>query len=438
MRLKNHKKELVEIYSEVGGVIAETARVFCKRNKLVYDDTFRRKVSAYLSRLGVSKNQKQVSQEDSQKWDENVNKEEAYLEQIASEKVKTLEDLVRVCNIDLDSWEIERWLCNTWGVTAFKDNPKGTYRTNYQVKVWLKRKAVTLEQGIEKVLEVIDKYTPKSLVKSSGNNKHIVATMADFHIGADIKDLVRTPDFNVEILLDYISYCVDKINAYGASAVTLNLLGDFYESISGMNHENTFKSLGRNMWGGNVIILANEIMATHLISKINNLESVNIVSGNHDRMTASNKLDNTGEGAKVLWHMLKKDFPTLPIDYSNSVITVEIDGINYILTHGDKGISRKDVSKVVFDYGDPKLFNLLMEGHFHSRKTVKALTQKGKFYEEVEVVSLDEANYRKINVASLFTGNYYSESLGFSGTAGMTISFNNGVSNRPEVHDICI
>ena len=64
------------------------------------------------------------------------------------------------------------------------------------------------------------------------------------------------------------------------------------------------------------------------------------------------------------------------------------------------------------------------------------LTQKAKFYEEVEVVSLDEANYRKINVASLFTGNYYSESLGFAGTAGMTITFNNGISNRPIVHDI--
>lgn len=441
MKLRTNKKELIEIYNSTGGIIAETARIYCMRHKLEYNDTKRRAVSKFLASSGVTKKQAFKSDPGSsedQKWEENLSKDEAYLEAIKAEKVTSLEDLVRICNIDLQVWEVERFLCNTWGVTAFKHDPEGTYRTNYQVKVWLKRRSLTLDQGIEKVLKIIQKYTPKKLLIAPTKGRHIVATMADLHIGADIKDLVRTPDFNIEVLLKYLGYCVDKINSYGASKVTLNLLGDFYESISGMNHENTFKSLGRDMWGANVIIIANEILTTHLLSKINNLVEVNIVSGNHDRMTASNKLDNTGEGAKILWHMLKKDYPLLPINFSNSVLVKTIDGINYILTHGDKGLSKKEISKVVFDYGDPSLFNLLMEGHFHTRKTVKALTQKAKFYEEVAVVSLDEANYRKINVASLFTGNYYSESLGFSGSAGMTISFNNGVSERPEVHDITI
>lgn len=441
-QLKHDKKEILDIFSKTGGIISETARIYCKHHGMHYDDVARRKMSRYLSKLGASK-PTQVKNDtqgpDGQKWDENISKDEAYLEQLVSEKIQSLEDLVRVCNINLDIWEIERFLCNSWGVTAFKDNPKGTYRTNYQVKAWLKRRSLTLEQGMEKVLKVLDKYTPKVLNISPGaNKKHIVATMADFHLGAEISNLMRTHDFNVEVLLDYIGYCVTKINAYNADKVTLNLLGDFYESISGMNHENTFKSLMKNGWGGNVIILANEIIATHLISKINNIIEVNIVSGNHDRMTASNKLDNTGEAAKVLWHMLKKDFPILPINYSDSVLVREIDGICYILTHGDKNFSRKELSKVVFDYGNPNLYNLLMEAHFHTRKTVKAITQKAKFYEETEVVSIDEVNYRKINVASLFTGNYFSESLGFAGNAGCTISFNNGVNGKPEVHDICI
>lgn len=438
MKLKKNKDLLIQLYKETGGIIAETARLYCKELDIPYNDSKRRAVSSFLAKNGISKEVPKKNQ-GTQKYSENINKDTAELEQVVDEKVKSLEDLVRICNIDLSVWEIERWVCNTWGVTAFKHNRSGTYRTNYQVKVWLKKKSITFEQGISKVLDVLEGYTPKLL--STGltpGKKHIVASMADFHIGAHIRDLVRTPDFDIKVLLDYLHYCVYKINAYKAQKVTLNLLGDFFESLSGLNHENTFKSLGKDMWGANVIIIANEIMSTHLLSKINNLVGVNIVSGNHDRMTKSKTVDNTGEGAKVLWHMLKKDFPLLPINYSDSVLTVEIDGINYILTHGDKGLSKKDISKTIFDYGDNKLFNLLLEGHYHTRKTVKALEQQAKFYEETEVVSMDEVNYRKINVPSIFTGNYYSESLGFAGNAGMTISFNNGVNNKPEVHDITI
>lgn len=215
------------------------------------------------------------------------------------------------------------------------------------------------------------------------------------------------------------------------------MLGDFYESLSGLNHENTFKSLAKNGWGADVIIMANEILTDHFLSKINNLVEINMVSGNHDRMTISKKVDNTGEGAKILWYMLKKDYPDLQINYSDSVLVREIDGINYILTHGDKGLNKKEMSKVVFDYGNNKLYNILMEGHWHTRRVVKGMTAKPVYYEEAEVVSLDEANYRRISVSALFTGNYYSESLGFAGTAGMTLTYNNG-KGRPEVVDVTL
>lgn len=441
MNLKPYVKELADLYSEAGGVIAECARIFCKRNSIEYTDTFRRDVSRVLAKAGISKSpqyKSDPSEGGDQKWEESIGKDEAYMEKIASEKVQSLEDLVRICNIDLDVWTVERYLCNVWGVTAFRDNPNGTYRSNYQVKVWLKRKSVDYAKGISMVLDVIENYTPKpTLAIKSKSKLHLVGNLADLHTGAYIRDLIRTPDFDVEVLLDLLEQCANKINSYNASKVTINMLGDYFESISGLNHENTFKSLGLNMWGANVIIVANEIISTRFLSRINNLEEVNMVSGNHDRMTSSNKIDNTGEGAKILWHMLKKDYPKLPINYSNSVLTRKIDGINYILNHGDKMLSKKDISKIVFDYGDNSSFNLLLEGHLHTRKAFKTYASQGKFYEETEVVSLDELNYRKYVVPALFTGNYFSESLGFSGTAGMLLTHNNG-KDRPEVIDVTL
>ena len=48
-------------------------------------------------------------------------------------RIKTLEQLIRVCEINLDDWTIQRHVCNAWEVTTREGN---TY-TNHQVKAWL-------------------------------------------------------------------------------------------------------------------------------------------------------------------------------------------------------------------------------------------------------------------------------------------------------------
>jgi len=73
--------------------------------------------------------------------------------QSSSERIKTLEDLIEACNIDLDIWRVERWLANKWEVGAkaeFKDltwkqgvidgalHADGlTIEPLFQVKAWL-------------------------------------------------------------------------------------------------------------------------------------------------------------------------------------------------------------------------------------------------------------------------------------------------------------
>lgn len=372
-------------------------------------------------------------------WYQDESKGTANLSQVVDKQIKSLDDLVKACSIDLDEWEVERWVCNSWGVTAFpKDQPLGVQSTNYQVKAWLKKREKSLGEVVDILLPSISSYTPKNRwVKRVGKTRVGVANFADFHFGAKVKDLLRTRDFNLEILIEYLSEAVAILNSYKFSEVHVNMLGDFFESLSGINHENTFKSLAEDGWGGNVMILANEIIGEHLLSKIVNLSSVNIVSGNHDRMTASNKVDNTGEGGKILWYMIKKDFPDIPVRYHNSVLSVEIDGINYLLTHGDKGYSKKEFSKFVLDYGKPSIYNVILEGHLHSRIYEKAVKAGRTQYEDIEAVSMDDVGYRKIICPSIFTGNWFSESLGFSSAAGMIICENNG-KGQPHAYDISL
>jgi predicted phosphodiesterase len=206
----------------------------------------------------------------------------------------------------------------------------------------------------------------------------------------------------------------------------LNVLGDLIESFSGLNHPNTFKSLGLDMYGFNVVTLCYEILVKHLIGQINNLASVNLVSGNHDRTSVKSDIDNMGEVVGLLAWLLEREFPQLEVHYNPLVLTREIDGINYVLSHGHHRLSKKDAAKTAFDYGSNDKFNLLLEGHLHTRQTQRTYKRRVIEYEDFDFVAMDEMKYRKIKVASLFTGNWYSESLGFASTAGFLLTWNNG------------
>lgn len=62
-------------------------------------------------------------------------------------RVKSLDDLIRECKIDLTEWEIERWVANKWEVGA--KHPKTgdiLVAPLYQVKAWLKRPRSKLVQ----------------------------------------------------------------------------------------------------------------------------------------------------------------------------------------------------------------------------------------------------------------------------------------------------
>ena len=59
-----------------------------------------------------------------------------------SSNIRTLDDLIRVCKIDLDVWEIERYIVNKWEVAAKGNDGVMNHSPLYQVKAWLKKKEI--------------------------------------------------------------------------------------------------------------------------------------------------------------------------------------------------------------------------------------------------------------------------------------------------------
>jgi hypothetical protein len=237
----------------------------------------------------------------------------------------------------------------------------------------------------------------------------IVATITDLHIGAFVEGLRATKDYNNEILRGYLKRAAELINGHGAKEVHVNILGDLIESFTGMNHPNTWKSMQYGMYGVTVVKESHLILLEFLCS-IHNLAQVNGVGGNHDRPTASNKEESNGEIADIIFYILQQSLPTIKFTYNHTLNAQVIDGLNYILVHGDKAHSKDNkIGTLVFNHGKQDMFNLVLAGHLHSR-----------------ITGCDSGMYRKLTAPSIFTGNSYSDDLGYNGNAGFLLSYRLG------------
>lgn len=256
-----------------------------------------------------------------------------------------------------------------------------------------------------------------------------VFSLGDFHLGAYVGDLLKTPDFNFDIVCDMLQKVAQIINSHKYEKVYLFLIGDFIESFSGLNHINSWKGLHKGAYAMKAVVLAHEILCEHFYSKIHNLHYAGFVSGNHDRISADAKEDQQGQVAMMMHYLFAKDYPKINSEWNPILIYKIIDAIGYLVTHGHLGISNKEISKVLFDYADNKIYNVYIKGHKHTRETKKTFKRKLVEYEDMDYVTLDEKDYRAVTCPPLFTGNFFSESLGYSSTAGFIHLYNNG-NNR--------
>jgi len=257
------------------------------------------------------------------------------------------------------------------------------------------------------------------------NHKEQVIVLSDLHIGAMVKQLSVTPDFNPSVLDTYLSEVVKEVNDRFASNNHVLILGDLIESFNGMNHKNSWKSLAEDAYGANVIITTYEILSD-LVIRINNVESLTVVGGNHDRIHESKEVSEKGDIAKLISYFLEKKFPKVDVKYDDVITSREIDGINYVLTHGHYGILNKNtLGELLFSYGKQDMFNLLLSGHLHTRKST---------YPDRMGIMKDFAQYRHIVAPSIFTGNFFSESSGWTSSGGFLIITNK--DGLPLIEDI--
>lgn len=116
---------------------------------------------------------------------------------IKSLNVRTVEDALEVADVDIDIWEVNRCVVNSWEVT----NSEGEKFTNWQVKVWLKKKSPAV-RSIDILINNLAKNPPKleTIKHNTKNKKHLLeVSLFDVHLGLLAWDLEVGKNYDVEI-----------------------------------------------------------------------------------------------------------------------------------------------------------------------------------------------------------------------------------------------
>lgn len=205
-----------------------------------------------------------------------------------SEEVKSLDELIKKCNIDTEKWEVTKYVQNFWGNS---ENP------HWQVKAWLGKK--TVEQLFQaNFVEFLDSYQPVSQGVTSPNfvvGKELamlVINKQDSHLNKYDVD----GDNNIN---DRLSNIVLKVATIVAQANLSNNLehityvigsDEFNSEYSGATTKGTPQTNTHTYHDSFRFICDHEVMMITML--LQQAENVNVVyvAGNHDEF--------------VGWHMI--------------------------------------------------------------------------------------------------------------------------------------
>lgn len=274
---------------------------------------------------------------------------------------------------------------------------------------------ITAEELKQLIAEDLKGYKFKHQFKPVDNKKINVIKISDLHFGAYVNNLIRTKDYSISILADKLEAAVQIINDDNAAENHVHILGDLIESFTGLNHKNSWKNIEHKMVGAKVVMMCCSVLHEKFLSKINNLKTVKIVAGNHDRLTSGKDEDDEGGAAELIaWGLSLIGYD---VEFDSIVVKHEIDGICHVLMHGHHPVSKNTTTDICWKYGKHGIYNVVCEGHLHS------MFEKVK---PIYTIKDDSTDHRRIICPSFFTGNFYSESLGYSSNSGFIIFRNNG------------
>ncbi len=242
----------------------------------------------------------------------------------------------------------------------------------------------------------------------------------DLHFGIEneLEGLSTTlPQYDIQTTKGRLKEIAKEVNLIGASKVNIFFGGDIIETFTGLNHPDSWKGIAKGYWGSKVVMEAYKAIV-EFVGMVYNVDKIYSVPGNHDRSTESSKVDREGYINQIIFELVKLSYQDkIEVIQDSRLISVAIDSINYLVSHGNFKISDMNPADMILEYGEPKLFNILISGHFHERKIKK-----------------DTKNFRQLVCPEVGGLNDYSVRNGYLSQPGFLVVNNNG-KGKPFVRD---
>lgn len=237
----------------------------------------------------------------------------------------------------------------------------------------------------------------------------------DLHLGALVKKDGNgyEAEFNIDIAKDRLGVISDYITD-NKKPIIFTILGDLIESFTGKNHADTWQYIESH--GMELALKAYDILQ-EFIDQNPLIRKVGIMSGNHDRVSDKKDEDGYGQVAYLLHGLLKRTMPQVEFMFDRRILSFKQNDMVHICHHGHLGISKNSLEKMIVDYGDSSLFNLVVGAHRHSRG-----------------IDADTMNGRKIWIPSFTSTNHYASDIGAHSLSGFTHV--KTIKNYPIITDI--
>ena len=308
------------------------------------------------------------------------NKDGAIISGEDSKRVKSLDDLIKACNIDLNVWEVDKYDIGTYEVTGFDKAKRPITIPMFRTKAWLKRIDPTMniqkirEELVEDLVPLFDS-VPRIAIRPSSfleDDSHLLEINAcDLHIG---KIGIKGDEYNIEIardrMLNALEHLIKRSSGFYIEEILFVVGNDFLNAdgdwpvpstTRGTPQFNTDKHMDMYRAGRKLLI-----ECINMLIEISHVH-VMVIPGNHDRES----MMHIGDAMEIYY----ENNENVSVDNSMSMMKAYRYGRCLIINdHGD-GPKLNDLPGIVSqryrDVWSEVKYVEVHRGHYHTNKAYK-------------------------------------------------------------------
>ena len=326
-------------------------------------------------------------------------------------RVKSLDDLLSACSVDLNDWEVDKYDIGTYEVTGFDNDRKPITITMFRTKAFLKKikPELNLKEIKQSLIEDLRNLSPKVLKidrerPQDRKDLHLLEISAfDLHIGKiGIKGDKYSMEIAEERLLSAIEHLLYRSKGYHIDKILFIVGHDLLNSDKDWPIPATTR--GTPQFNSDYHIdmyrCARKLMikAIDILSEVADLH-VMVIPGNHDRESVM----HIGDTLELYY----ENNQNVKVDNSDCLMKAIPYGNNLIISdHGD-GPKTNDLPGIIAqrfkNLWSNTVYVEVHRGHYHTNKATK-------------LQAIEELNGITVrNLSSMSATDYWHDSKGFIG-----------------------